>query len=309
MSGWNEPGGKAMELLQLRYFQTAARLQSMTLAAKEWQIPQSAMSQAIHRLEKELNGIPLFDRANNRIQLNENGRLFLARVDDALAALDCGVQEVTRRQEDISGPLRLLVQDSSRFAIQCVAHFASLHPTVSFSICHDFYSSDKTAYDLCISASSVCEGMNRSVPLIREQLMLAIVETHPLAKRESIRLEELKDEGFITPSPGSCLYQMTVSSCRAAGFEPNIIISCDDTYYIRKYIAEGMGVTIAPSVSWAGRFRANTKLIPIDGPCPDSTTSLFWDDRKYQSAAVRAFRKYLQSEALLLENNQLRVKG
>lgn len=50
-----------MDLLQLRYFKTAAELQSMTRAAEFHMIPQPAMSQTIARLEKEL-GVKLFTR-------------------------------------------------------------------------------------------------------------------------------------------------------------------------------------------------------------------------------------------------------
>ncbi|GMA57787.1 hypothetical protein GCM10025858_22900 [Alicyclobacillus sacchari] len=50
-----------MELLQLEYFQTVARLQHMTKAAEELQIAQPSLSKTISRLEEDL-GVPLFDR-------------------------------------------------------------------------------------------------------------------------------------------------------------------------------------------------------------------------------------------------------
>ena len=43
-----------MELLQLKYFCTAARLQSMTRTAERYHVPQSAISVAVARLESEL---------------------------------------------------------------------------------------------------------------------------------------------------------------------------------------------------------------------------------------------------------------
>ena len=62
-----------MELLQLRYFLVAAQYQHMTKAAEHLQIAQPALSQAIHRLEAEL-GVPLFERKNRSIELNEEGK-------------------------------------------------------------------------------------------------------------------------------------------------------------------------------------------------------------------------------------------
>lgn len=64
-----------MELLQLQYFRTVARMEHMTKAAKELRIAQPALSKTIARLEEDL-GVPLFDRQNRQIKLNEFGRAF-----------------------------------------------------------------------------------------------------------------------------------------------------------------------------------------------------------------------------------------
>ena len=72
-----------MELLQLRYFQKVAELESITKAANFYMIPQPSMSQTITRLEKELN-VKLFDRRNGKLFLNDNGRLFYQHVEAAI---------------------------------------------------------------------------------------------------------------------------------------------------------------------------------------------------------------------------------
>ena len=68
-----------MELLQLRYFQKVAEMESITKAAKYYLIPQPSMSQTISRLEKELN-VKLFERKNGKLFLNEQGKTFLVYV-------------------------------------------------------------------------------------------------------------------------------------------------------------------------------------------------------------------------------------
>ena len=54
-----------MELLQLRYFQKVAELESITKAATFYMIPQPSMSQTISRLEKELK-VKLFGHSLSR---------------------------------------------------------------------------------------------------------------------------------------------------------------------------------------------------------------------------------------------------
>src|SRR6266702_2854209 len=81
---------KAMDLLQLRYFQAVARHQHVSRAAVELRVAQPALSRAIARLEAEL-GVPLFDRRGRRVRLNRFGAMFLARADRALGELDLGL--------------------------------------------------------------------------------------------------------------------------------------------------------------------------------------------------------------------------
>ena len=65
-----------MELLQLRYFLTVAKMLNISRAAEYHMIPQPAMSQTISRLEKEL-GVALFDRYKNKLSLTRKGEEFL----------------------------------------------------------------------------------------------------------------------------------------------------------------------------------------------------------------------------------------
>lgn len=68
-----------MELIHLKYFQTIARLESVTQAAAELHVSQPALSKILARLEQEL-GQSLFDRQNRCMRLNAAGKLFLQHV-------------------------------------------------------------------------------------------------------------------------------------------------------------------------------------------------------------------------------------
>lgn len=294
-----------MELLQLRYFQTIARFESVTRAANFYNIPQSAMSQTLQRLENELGGVKLFDRRNNRIYLNEYGRRFLESVDAALLALDDGVRALQIDEESMTGSINLLVMDNRRFITNCVSKFAEKNPDVNFNICHDYYSGQDSDYDLCISSNMSYKQMKESLPLVHERIVLAVHEQHPFAGRASISLTELRGEKFITQSIQSTLYKLTMDKCRAAGFEPHISIICDDPYFVRKYVSQNMGIALAPSISWAGRFRKNTRMIPVVDPPIYTTSYLLWNERRYQSTPVKEFRRFLKEEAERIEGNTI----
>lgn len=294
-----------MELLQLRYFVTVAKMQSITKAANHHGIPQPAMSQTIARLESDLGGVRLFDRKSGRIHLNETGRRFLTRVECALNSLDDAVAELKTGDEDISGEIRLLVLENRRFILSCVSRFYKKYPNVTFYSSHDFYSEQNAEYDLCFSSMQTHHHMKHSIPLVKENIVLAVHESNPLAKRSWVSLPELKDEKFITMPSRSSLYDITYNNCRACGFEPHIQFICDDPYFVRKYISENMGVALSPSVSWFDRFRTNTVIVPIDNPPIHTTTYLLWDDDRYMTPAVRAFKNFVTEQARLLDGNLL----
>lgn len=289
-----------MELLQLRYFQTIAQFESVTQAASFYRIPQSAMSQTLSRLEKEL-GYKLFERKNNRIYLNNEGRVFLEAVNSALSALEQGKIALKEVNSEIGGTIDLLVLENHRFVVYCVSEFLKLNPKVRFNIMHE-YNHDAPC-DLCIYSEKVFKRMQDAVPLISEKITLALHEDHPLAQRESVNLYELKNEKFITTGLRSALYSITMKNCLESGFEPNITIVCDDPYFVRKYISMNMGISLTPSVSWEGRFRENTRLITIQNPEMITTSYLLTDTHRYLSPTVNAFHDFLLCESRKIPGN------
>ena len=291
-----------MELLQLKYFQTVARMESITKAAEYYKIPQPSMSQMISRLEHELGDVKLFSRKNGRIYLNDNGRAFLSYVDKSLANLNEGISKVAKISDSIAGPVSIKIFENHRFILTSVPKFVSIYPNVSFSTSHGYFEDQDTEYDLCVSSHISYQNMLRAEPLIKEEIVLAVHEKHHLAKKKRVSVADLEGEQLISMPRQSSLYSLTFDLCKDFGFKPQIPIVCDDPYFIRKYVSENMGIALAPSISWKGRFRENTVLVPFEGSPIFVTSYLLWDDRRYLSAAARGFRDYLLNEAKKIPN-------
>ena len=291
-----------MELLQLRYFITVARLGSISKAAAYHHIPQPAMSQTIHRLENEL-GVQLFDRHYRRIILNADGHSFLSKVSPAINSIDSAVEQLKTDLANPHGEVRILVRENRRFVFECVSSFSKKYPDINFTIVHDSNSNPDIIYDLCVLSSPTFQQMHQNVLLIRENIVLAVREDNPLAQNQQVTLADMKNEKFITLSNQSSVYSITYNSCRSCGFEPIVPFICDDPYFVRKYISENMGIALCPSIAWKDRFRKNTKLIPITDPVITTNTYLIWDEQKNMTQAVALFRNYLIEEAKKIEGN------
>jgi DNA-binding transcriptional LysR family regulator len=75
--------------------------------------------------------------------------------------------------------------------------------------------------------------------------MLAILAaSHRLAGRRQIALRDLADESWMAPATEG----MLVDACRAAGFEPRIVIHTRDPLAARAIAAAGLAVSLTPSL-------------------------------------------------------------
>ena len=68
----------------LKIFVTAAEKENFREAAEELLMTQPAVTKSIHKLEKQLD-LMLFDRVQQRVQLNANGHFFLLKAKQILA--------------------------------------------------------------------------------------------------------------------------------------------------------------------------------------------------------------------------------
>lgn len=250
-----------MELLQLKYFLSAAQTENFSKTASQYLVPTSNISQTIKRLEAELE-CPLFDRSANRIKLNKEGRLFYEGVKNAFGALEAAKQAVTSKKDSIDGEIKLSICTDRRLVTKAIQHFKEQYPAVSFSISH----SEEQAQDSDIIISDRIEsydGYTKTL-LTREEILLAVADGTRLEIKSKDKLaSQLKELRYITMPPSSSLYRHTVSICHGFGFEPNITIVTDDPFYIRKYVSMGLGVAFVPSVSWQGQFDENVRLYSV----------------------------------------------
>jgi DNA-binding transcriptional LysR family regulator len=95
--------------------------------------------------------------------------------------------------------------------------------------------------------------------------MVALAKDHRLASRARVRLTDLRDDDWIAASTGGVI----VRTCRAAGFEPNLISLSRDQLAISALVARGLAVTLVPELL-AEPF-GDLALRPIagDGPSRD----------------------------------------
>ena len=259
-----------MELRQLQYFVKVARKMHVTQAAEELHVAQSAVSRQIHQLESEL-GVQLFVQKGRKLQLTPVGRLFLSRVEEILNSLERAVIEVHEFLDPEAGEIRLAFPHSIGVNIvpSMAAAFRKNHPNVKFRLKQGKFNSlinmvaDGEVDLAMISPFPENHDLVAGEILMNEELFAILPPNHPLAGRNSLRLEELRNEPFVLFSEGYSLRTIVMDACMKAGFQPKVAFEGDETDTIRGLVAAGMGVSLLPEM--ALRF-VSPPLLPVQVP-------------------------------------------
>ena len=189
---------------QMKYFIAVVECNSFTEAAEQCYISQSAISQQIRSLEKEL-GVELIHRENRRFTLTPAGEYFYEQSKGILNEVEDIRRETFRIGKDKEMELKIgyLRCYSGQELHQAVAEFSSLYPEVSIHIVNGTH---EELYDLLRfgGADLVLTDQRRAFSdkyanfqLLKCGCYAELSVRSPLAEQESVTMEELKRQACI----------------------------------------------------------------------------------------------------------------
>ncbi|GED19587.1 MULTISPECIES: LysR family transcriptional regulator [Kurthia] len=243
-----------MDLQQLKYFQTVARLEHMTRAADVLNISQPALSKAISQLEHEV-GAPLFERVGRAIRLNRYGALFLERTEPITQILDEAKQEIRDLVAPNSGTVAIGFTHSmgTRLVSRAVQAFQKEYPETEFEFVQRnslplVQDLNKGLCDLCL-----IPHLETDIPidwreLWREEVYVIVPLHHRFAKQETIRLQDLAEDSFVTIKEGNSLRQIQNHVFEQVGISPNIVFEGEEFHTVASFVEAGFGVGLLPDL-------------------------------------------------------------
>lgn len=247
-----------MNLRQLRYFMILADELHFRRAAERLHITQAPLSLAIQALEREL-GTSLFTRSRRHVALTDTGTQLRL---DARAILDRVEQSRTTirdLQAGTIGQLRIGVTPASSllpFFPKVLSAFRAAHPKVRITI-REMTSQGQVRglqereIDIGIMRNPMTEGISEIAffRLMSDPLVVAMDRRHPLNKRSTIRLADLRDESLISypRQSGIAIFDQVTALFAARGLTPNIVQEVQETPTLIGLVAAGCGVAIVPS--------------------------------------------------------------
>ena len=188
-----------MLLRQMRYFVAVIDCNSFTEAAEQCYISQSAISQQIQSMEREL-GVELIHRENRRFQITPTGQYFDSHCKSILEQVDELVRETKRLGTDDELQLRIgyLRCYSGMELYQAIEEFSKIYPEVTLNIVNGTH---EELYDLLRfgGVDLILSDQRRafSDTYMNFELMecgcyAELSVHHPLCRQDSVRIEELR---------------------------------------------------------------------------------------------------------------------
>lgn len=279
-----------MELQQLKYFKDAAKYENFSSAAKQNYVPQPSISKAVKNLEVEL-GVSLFNRKGKKIFLNDNGRYLYENTIKIFDILDDCSKHFSNYRSNVT---KIYIQEGMFLIPKLVADFSkeNTNTSILYLSASEVLEAKKSPYDFTFIPGHADLNNYNYVHLLEDELVLLVSEQHPFADRELVKLEELKNEKFVSYYPTISHRVLSDKLCREVGnFLPNYVTETHDEYIVLHLVSTNLGVTLVPRKIYQSRPYNNVKSINLDKTIP-CQLYIAWDKDKLLSSEEKSFLEF-----------------
>lgn len=285
-----------MTLEDLRIFVAAGEAGSLSALARRLGRTQSSISQHVARLEGEF-GTALIERGAQGIHLTEAGRILWELALQGLDSLELARERILALKQGETGALTITTGGTTvrHFLKSAVVRFRAAHPGVNIRFlpanstrrCFELLRLNQADLALATTGESV-RGVNTRT-LAFQAFFLLVAAGDPLAKRDRVRLKDLKEIRYLGLSEGTAHRSLLEQAAAAEGvrLEPEVVFDDFDTASV--FVELGLGQAIVPAVQAHNLARSSeVRAIPIED-LPPVPFGWGFRHRKHLSAAARSF--------------------
>lgn len=292
-----------MNIKLMEYIVKISENNSITKAAQQLFITQSALDQQLIKLEKDL-GIQLFNRTKNVFSLTEAGEVYVTYAKRMIELKNEAYTMIGDIAEKKAGTLSigLTPERGIGMFMDVYPSFYRTYPDITVVPCEisvkrqlemvqdgslDF------AFVTVPKSSLPLAGLDY-ISILQEELVLIIPSTHPLAPLASpqgeplakIDLEQFCDDSFVLMFKESTQRALIDPLFERAGFKPKLIFETASNHTLISMVEKALSCSILPDYY----VQPNEKIasFSLDG---DLTWELIacYKRNKYLSKAARSF--------------------
>jgi LysR family hydrogen peroxide-inducible transcriptional activator len=286
-----------MNLRDLRYFVALAEHKHFGRAAQASFVSQPTLSTQIKKLEEEL-GVALVERTPRKVLLTEAGKEIAQRAREVLTEVD-QIKAIARRTIDPeSGTLRLGIFPTlgPYLLPHIVPRISARFPRLELLLIEEkteilLRQLREGRLDTVVLALPVHDDQLHADFLFEEPFLLAVPENHELARRKTLKMDDLSEHSLLLLEDGHCLRDQALEVCELSGASEKSGFRATSLETLRQMVAANVGVTLLPTLSIKPPVARseNIHLVQFRGDAPSRRIAMLW--RK--SSALSPFLKKL----------------
>ena len=241
-----------MTIENLRLVRDIAHFRSISKAARTHDLSQSAASQALSELERDL-GMELFDRHRRPLDITAAGKLYLEYCREVLRKDDEMKASLAQLKKQTGGRVRLAAIYSVGLSemSQIEARFEERFPEAELEVQYlrpervwDAILADQAELGLMSYAESSREVV--AIPWRDEEMVVAISPENPLARRRSIPISAIEGQTFVGFDDDLPIQDQIDRYLREHKVTVEVGLRFDNVAMIKQAVAHGAGLSIMP---------------------------------------------------------------
>jgi LysR family transcriptional regulator, hydrogen peroxide-inducible genes activator len=297
--------GVDIKLKDLRYLVAVADARHFGRAAEKCFVSQPTLSAQLKKLEDYL-GVQLIERQPKNVTLTEAGEQIVARARRMLEASEEVVTLARAHRDPLAGRLRLgLLPTIGPYLLPRVAQpIRKALPRLELRL-YEYQTGQMLEklelgdLDLGILALPVdVEGLEAR-ELFTEAFTVAVPDQHRLAKRDSVRVDDLDGETLLLLEDGHCLRDQALEVCSRVGTQEKQDFRATSLETLRQMVATGAGITLLPELAGKGAYGNARGVVirPFTRPAPVRHVGAVWRKTSARGPAIDAVCKIIAENA------------
>lgn len=295
-----------MEIRQLKYFVKVAETLNFSEAARQLCITQSTLSQQVKQLEFEL-GTRLLHRTSHSVTLTEAGMELMPYARDTIKASELCCARMADLTNMETGTLNIGVTYSfSPILTETLVSFMRIYPKIKLNIYYkpmvelmDMLRDRAVDFVLAFKPTMPVEGIESHI-LFQNCLSVIVNETHPLASKKTVALNELEKYDLALPARG--LQARNYFDHLVTPYNKfNIHVELNEVNILLKIIRQTKLVTVLAEATIHNE--TGVKAVPLDIPQNEMAGCVHTLKDGYRKRSMQEFIKLL-SESLAVRERQ-----
>jgi DNA-binding transcriptional LysR family regulator len=235
----------------LRLYRDIVQSRSVSKGASLNGISQSAASQSIQELEKDLD-VELLDRSTRPLTVTPAGRLYFEFCREVLHRLGQFEAELQAAKGETAGTIRVaaiysVVSEMAGLEVRLAERCPQAHLSVDYLRPEKVYEAvlnDRS--DIGLVSYPVSTREISVIPWREEEMVVGMAPSHPLATRTSVAPAELEGLDFVGFDEDLPIRKDVDRFLREQNVEVNVIMHFDNIQSLKEALTLGQGVSILP---------------------------------------------------------------